>query len=132
VRAFLAVIASAVMLCGCTQQIGQLAASVARDNYQKCTADNKATPEFQMLAARLWQNDGTDTVEKLNDPKPLTPAQRNAFVQVHNRALKCRQIVTEYDNKYAAWEAPYYQALFQRSDQLFYKLASGIAAWRAD
>ena len=40
-------------------------------NYTKCTADNKATPEGQMIGTRMWKSDGTDTAVKLSDPKPL-------------------------------------------------------------
>jgi hypothetical protein len=36
-----------------------------------------------------------------------------------------RQIILAHDNAYAAWETPYWQDYFQRSDQIFYKLASG-------
>jgi len=43
---------------------------------------------------------------------------------VHNRAVQCRQILIAYDNQYAAWETPYLEELYQRSDQIFYKLAS--------
>jgi hypothetical protein len=124
VRSLLAVMAGAVMLCGCAQTARQLA-TTASDNFIKCNADNKATPEGKMLAARLWQFDGNDTAEKLNDPKPLTPTERNALVQVHDRAVKCRQIIIVYNDTYAAWEAPYFQAFFQRADQIFYKLAGG-------
>jgi hypothetical protein len=103
----------------------QLAAKDAGDRFQKCKAENNATPEAQMLAGRLWQFDATDTASKLNDPSPLTPAERNALVQVHNRAVQCRAIIISYDNQYAAWEAPVSQNLFQRADQIFQKLASG-------
>jgi hypothetical protein len=78
-----------------------------------------------MLAPRLWQDDGTDTAEKLSDPKPLTPAERDALVLVHNKQVQCRQIIIAHDNIFAAWEAQHWQAFFQRQDQLFYKLASG-------
>jgi hypothetical protein len=35
------------------------------------------------------------------------------------------RLSSNYDNQYASWEAPYWQAFFQRADQIFYKLASG-------
>ena len=39
--------------------------------------------------------------------------------------MQCRQIIVSHDNRYAAWETPIYQEFFERSDQIFYKLASG-------
>jgi hypothetical protein len=78
-----------------------------------------------MVYARLWANDNTDTAAKLNDPKPLTKQEQNAYVQVHNKMQRCRQIIIAHDNRYAAWETPYWQELFQRGDAIFYKLASG-------
>jgi hypothetical protein len=44
---------------------------------------------------------------------------------VHNQIQQCRQIIIQYDSKFAAWETPFWQELFQRGDQIFYKLASG-------
>jgi hypothetical protein len=125
VRAFLAIIASAVVLSSCGQMVVQQALKDAQEKFAKCAADNRATPEGQMVMARLWRGDGTDTAAKLSDPKPLTPDERNALVQVHNRAVQCRQFLLAYENQYAAWSTPYVQAMYQRSDQLFYKLASG-------
>jgi hypothetical protein len=78
-----------------------------------------------MVSARLWRGDGTDTAAKLSDRKPLTPAERDALVRAHNKAVQCRQIVISHDNQYAVWETPIYQEFFERSDQIFYKLASG-------
>jgi hypothetical protein len=37
----------------------------------------------------------------------------------------CKQIILTHDNNFAAWETPYWQQFFQRSDEIFYKLASG-------
>jgi len=48
-----------------------------------------------------------------------------ALVQVHNRAVQCRQFLDAYDSRYAVWATPYAQAMHQRTDQIFYKLASG-------
>lgn len=110
-----------LVLVGCAQ----IAAQQTAKNVDKCVADNKATPEGQVLSARLWANDSTDTAAKLSDPKPLTPDERNALVQFHNRALECRKLILAYDNRHAAWEAPYFQEYFQRSDEIFYRLASG-------
>jgi hypothetical protein len=82
-------------------------------------------PEGKIVYARLWANDDTDTADKLVDAKPLTQNERNALVTLHRAILRCREIVIEHDNRYAAWETPYWQELFERSDAIFYKLASG-------
>jgi hypothetical protein len=58
-------------------------------------------PEGQSIYKRIWRGDGTDTADKLSDPNPLTPAERNALVQVHNRAVQCRQFLDAYDSQYA-------------------------------
>lgn len=124
VTIFAAVFALQV-LTGCAQIMAQQALKDARANFDKSVADNKASPEGQLLAPRLWAGDGTDTAAKLSDPKPLTPSEREALVQAHNRGVQCRQILIAYDNKFAAWETQYLQELYQRSDEIFYKLASG-------
>jgi hypothetical protein len=112
-------------LPGCAAIIGQVTAVDAAKKAKACIADVHATPEYQMVAARLWQFDNTDTAAKLSDPNPLSPAERNALVQVHNRVVPCRQIIISHDNQFAAWETPYWEDYFQRSDEIFYKLASG-------
>jgi hypothetical protein len=91
----------------------------------ECWAEAKATPEAQLIFKRLWKFDSTDTADKLSDPKPLTPEERNALIQVHNRLEPCRQIIISHDYQYAAGETPYWQEFFQRGDQIVYKLASG-------
>jgi hypothetical protein len=110
---------------GCAAIIGQVTTIDAIKKAKACMADVHATPEYQMVAPRLWQFDDTDTAAKLSDPKPLGPAERNALVQVHNKIVLCRQIIILHDNQFAAWETPYWQDYFQRSDEIFYKLASG-------
>jgi hypothetical protein len=85
----------------------------------------KSSSEGQIVYARLWAFDDTDTAAKLNDPKPFTKEEQNALVHVHNKTLRCRQIIIDHDNRYAAWETPYWQEAFQRMDAIFYKLASG-------
>jgi hypothetical protein len=64
----------------------------------ECTAEAQATPEAQLIFKRLWKFDSTDTADKLSDPKPLTPEERNALIQVHNRLEPCRQIIISHDN----------------------------------
>jgi len=94
---------------------------------KECLAEAQATPEGQLVYRRIWKGDGdgTDTADKLTDPKPLTPAERDALVRFHGRVAQCRMIIISHDNQYAAWETQYWQEYFQRSDQIFYKLASG-------
>ncbi len=82
-------------------------------------------PEAKLLSARLWRFDDSDTIGKLSDPNPLSKNERDALVTVYKLQQRCRQIVPAHDDKYAAWEAPYWQQFYQRSDEIFYKLASG-------
>ena len=116
-----ATVLAAHALASCAQVAGQVAVS----NATSCIKEVKSSPEGQMVYARLWANDNTDTAAKLNDPKPLTKQEQNAYVQVHRKMQRCRQIVIDHDTQYAAWELPYWQELFRRSDAIFSKLASG-------
>jgi hypothetical protein len=128
VRQVLVCVAIVVNLAGCglvAQQQAREATHEAILSAGNCIKEARATPEGQIVGARLWLNDGTDTADKLSDPKPLTKDERNAFVIMHNKLLACRQIIIAHDNQYAAWETPYWQDLFQRGDAIFYKLASG-------
>jgi hypothetical protein len=43
----------------------------------------------------------------------------------HGKAVPCRQIIVAHDTRYAAWELPYWEQYFQRSDSIYPKLASG-------
>lgn len=94
--ALLAVAFAAHALTGCAQIVSQAALTDTQKKFAQCAADNKATPEGQLIATRLWQGNASDTAAKLSDPNPLTPAERNAFVQVHTRAVQCRQILVAY------------------------------------
>lgn len=118
---FLAVVFMAQGLTGCAQ----IAAQQASKNAAECARAIRSSPEGQVVFARLWGFDDTDTAAKLTDPSPLTSEQRNALVEIHNRTFQCRQIIIAHDDRYAAWEAPYWQEFFQRSDAIFSKLASG-------
>jgi hypothetical protein len=103
-----------------------MAAKQAVGDATSCLQAAKATPEGQTVFARLWANDpALDTADKLTDPKPLTKDERNALVQFHSKALPCRQFIVDHDTRYAAWELPYWEQLFQRSDSIYLKLASG-------
>jgi len=112
-------------LTGCSQLATQQAASEARARFAKCGAENRATPEGHVIAERLWMGDGTDSAAKLLDPYPLTPTERAALVQLHSRAVQCRQIIIAHADQTAAWQSPYLQEYVERSDQVFDKLASG-------
>jgi hypothetical protein len=69
--------------------------------------------------------DGTDTASKLLDPYPLTPAERGALVQLHDRSVQCRQIMMSYAARNAPQEAALFQDYIYRSDAIFGKLTSG-------
>ncbi len=111
-------------LAACSQLATQEAAKQARNQFAKCGADNRATPEGQIIAGRLWMGDGTDSAAKLLDPYPLTPGERAALVQVHSRALRCRQIIMARVDQSAAWQLPYLEEYVRRSDQVFDKLST--------
>jgi len=78
-----------------------------------------------MIAGRLWMGDGTDTAAKLLDPYPLTPAERAALVQVHAKAVQCRDIIMARVDKNDVGQSAYLQDYVQRSDEIFNKLATG-------
>jgi hypothetical protein len=113
--------ATVLVLCtlalgGCTI-LTKIATQQDAKKAKECFADAKATPEGQLVHERIWSFDGANTADKLTDPKPLTPDERNALIQYKNRIEPCRQIVISH--------APYWQELFQRQDQIFEKLGSG-------
>jgi hypothetical protein len=107
-------------LAGCTLTTTQQTAKSA----SSCLQDAKSSQEGQIVYAKLWASDATDTEAKLTDPNPLTPPEREALAQVHNDLISCRQM-TISDSRSAAWELPYWLDYFNRSDAIFDKLASG-------
>jgi len=111
------VVLSAFLLAGCAQVTDQIASSDAAAVYAKCMADVRATAESQLISARLWLGDGTDSVNKLTDAKPFVAIERDALTQVHDRTLQCRQIVAG-DKRYAAWNTPPWREYFQRGDAI--------------
>jgi hypothetical protein len=119
-----AVLAIAPALTNCAV-VGLIDAKNAIQNTKACSSQAHATPEGQLLSARMWRFNETDTASKLSDPNPLTKQERDALVVLHNQLQPCRQIILTHDNQFAAWEVPYWQEYFQRSDEIFYKLASG-------
>jgi hypothetical protein len=90
---------------------------------KNCIAENRDSPEGRVVYARIWK--GEATAHKLTDPNPLTKAERDAYVVVHNRLVQCRQLIIDHDNRWAAWEVPYWQQYFARSDAIYLKLVSG-------
>jgi hypothetical protein len=82
-------------------------------------------PKRRRLLLASGKADSTDNAAKLSDPNPPTPAERDALVKGHSKALECRQIIISHDNVFAAWELPHWRAYFARQDELFTKLASG-------
>jgi hypothetical protein len=115
------VVVATLNFSGCARLDAQQAIASAAS----CIKESNASPEGQIVYARLWANDDTDTADKLIDPKPLTKEEQNALVKVHNKVQACRQIIIAHDSQYAAWETPYWEDFFQRGDAIFYKLASG-------
>src|SRR5215469_15577739 len=110
-------------LAGCTATAIQQSAKSA----SSCLQDVKSSQEGQIVYAKLWASDATDTEAKLSDLNPLTPTERDALVQVHNNiiSISCRQIIFSDDSRSAAWKLPYWLDYFHRSDAIFNKLASG-------
>jgi hypothetical protein len=108
-------------LVGCTltatQQIAKTGSS--------CLQDVKSSQEGQIVYAKLWASDATDTADKLSDPNPLTPTERDALAQVHNDIIACRQTIISDNSRSEAWKLPYWLDYFKRSDAIFNKLASG-------
>jgi hypothetical protein len=114
----------ALALVGCAQ----LEANRTIGNTASCLKEALVSPDGQIVYARLWINDETDTADKLTDNKPLSQSERNALVRINNKIRSCRDIIIAHDNRFAAWETPYWQEFFQRGDAIFYKLASGEIA----
>src|SRR5215470_15743044 len=90
-----------------------------------CLQDVKSSQEGQIVYAKLWASDATDTADKLSDPNPLTPTERDSLGQVHNDIISCRQTIISDNSRSEAWKLPYWLDYFKRSDAIFNKLASG-------
>ena len=90
-----------------------------------CLQDVKSSQEGQIVYAKLWASDATDTADKLSDPNALTPTERDALAQVHNDIISCRQTIISDNSRSEAWKLPYWLDYFKRSDAIFNKLASG-------
>jgi hypothetical protein len=108
-------------LAGCALTATQQTAKSATS----CLQDVKSSQEGQIVYAKLWVSDATDTAAKLTDPNPLTPTERDALAQVHNNIISCRQMIVSDASRSAEWELPYWLDYFQRSDAIFNRLASG-------
>jgi hypothetical protein len=116
-----------LLLTGCGAAV-QLATEEAASDAKACLQAIMSSPDGRVIYARLWASDDTDTAAKLEDPKPLTKSERDAHVRIHNRQVSCRQIIISHDNRFAAWETPYWQDFFRRQDAIFTRLASGEMA----
>lgn len=116
--------ACAIILAGCAQIIARTDATHAVQESVACVKTVRDSPEGQVVYARLWRGDGSDTASKLTDLKPLRPDERDALVQVHTKLLPCREFVIQHDDRFAAWETPYWTDLYQRSDEIYLKLVS--------
>ena len=114
-----------VTLClvagGCTLTATQQTAKTG----SSCLQDVKSSQEGQIVYAKLWASDATDTADKLSDPNALTPTERDALAQVHNNIISCRQTIISDNSRSEAWKLPYRLDYFKRSDAIFNKLASG-------
>jgi hypothetical protein len=108
-------------LAGCTLIATQRTAKSA----SSCLQDVKSSQEGQIVYAKLWASDATDTTDKISDPNPLTPTERDALAQVHNDIISCRQTIISDNSRSEAWKLPYWLEYFNRSDAIFNKLASG-------
>jgi hypothetical protein len=123
VFAVLAVLAVCAV-AGCSLDPTQRASADARAEVSQCGAENEATPQSHAIASRLWMGDGGDTIVKLTDQKPLTPAERSALMQVHSKASQCRQIFIAHATQYAPAQLPMIQRYVERSDQIYDKLVN--------
>jgi hypothetical protein len=108
-------------LAGCTV----IATQQTAKSGSSCLQDVKSSQEGQIVYAKLWASDATDTEAKLSDPNPLTLTERDALAQVHNDIISCRQTIISDNSRSEAWKLPYWLDYFKRSDAIFNKLASG-------
>jgi hypothetical protein len=108
-------------LAGCTL----IATQQTAKSGNSCLQDVKSSQEGQIVYAKLWASDATDTADKLSDPNPLTPTERDALAQVHNDIILCRETIISDNSRSEAWKLPYRLDYFKRSDAIFNKLASG-------
>jgi hypothetical protein len=116
--------AAAIFLTGCAQIIARTDATHAVQESVACVKTIRDSADGQIVYARLWRGDGSDTANKLTDLKPLTADERDALVRVHTKLLPCREYVIQHDDRFAAWETPYWTDLYQRSDEIYLKLVS--------
>jgi hypothetical protein len=123
IRNSFAVTLAVLTLAVCTEAFAQSAAERTAE-FRNCIKSVRETLEGRVVYARLWTGEET-TAEKLNDPNPLTKPERDALVAVHKALERCRQIIVTHANPQ---ELAVFEEYFQRSDAIFYKLASGEIA----
>lgn len=121
IRVFAAFAIIGLPLASCAQ----IDARQTVEHATACVRDVRASPEGRVVYARLWAGDENDNAAKLSDANPLATDERNALLQVHTKLQRCRQMILDHDNRYAAWETPYWQEYFQRTDAITIKLAAG-------
>jgi hypothetical protein len=117
-------VAGSLLFSGCSLAELIAAKHVALET-ANCLQAVKSSSEGRIVFARLWASDETDTSAKLDDTNPLSKDEREALIRVHDGIRLCRKILISNDDRFSAWEAPYLQGLYQRSDVIFTKLASG-------
>lgn len=111
---------AALTVTGC----GGIARNGAISNATSCARDINASPETSMIYSRLWLGDGNDSADKLRDPAPLTPEQKAAFTNLHNRLLQCRQAVTSANATSSTAATAYQDEYAQRNDAIYDKLVN--------
>ncbi len=121
----LSVAIAAPLLTGCAQLMAQ---DANHKTAAECTRAVKSSPEGEMVYARVWAFDNSDSEAKLIDPEPLTKEQRKALEQVHAKNLQCRQIAPINTDRYVAWVTPYREEYFERGEAILHKLESGEIA----
>jgi hypothetical protein len=82
-------ILAAPVLVGCAT----IATQQAAKNVAACAQEAKTSPEGQLVYARLWAFDDSDTATKLRDPAPLTKEQQNALVQFTTRSSNVERLL---------------------------------------
>lgn len=111
---------AALAVTGC----GGIAHNEAIGNATSCARDINAASEMPIVFSRLWLGDGTDTADKLRDPAPLTPEQKAAYTNLHNRVLQCRRAVISANGASSTPQTVYQDEYSQRNDAIYDKLVN--------
>jgi hypothetical protein len=111
-------------LAACAKITEKATEQAAMKKANACVRDVATSSEAVKVYKRLWLGDGNDTPDKLRDPAPLTPEEKNALTQLHGKMLQCRQIPASSSSPPDARETAYRDEYFQRSTAVYYKLES--------